>query len=181
MIVYFDDILIYSSSEAEHLQHLRDVFTVLQANVLYINMNKCNYFITTSLIFFDFVVTSQGIHVDEEKVRAIRDWPAPKSATEVRSFYGLTTFCRRFIRNFRILVAAMTDYLKKNSFVWTDEAGRAFELIKEKLTNAFILAFPNCDKVFELECNACGVGIGAVLSQKKRPIAFPSEKLNEAR
>jgi len=76
VIVYFDDILIYSSSEVEHLQHLWDVFTILQANDLYINLKKCN-FMTTTLIFLDFVVSSQGIYVNEEKVKAIRDWPAP--------------------------------------------------------------------------------------------------------
>jgi len=112
MVVYFDDILIYSSSEAEHLEHLRDVFTVLQANVLYVSLKKCS-FMTTSLIFWGFVVSSQAIHVDEEKVRAIWDWPAPKSATEVRSFHVLATFYWRFIRNFSSLVAPMTDYLKK--------------------------------------------------------------------
>ena len=84
VVVYFDDILIYSSSETEHLQLLRDVFTVIQANELYINLMRCN-FMTTSLIFLGFIFTSQGIHVDEEKVRAIRDWPAPKSVAEVRS------------------------------------------------------------------------------------------------
>jgi len=178
VVVYFDDILIYRSSEVEHLQHLRDVFTVLQANELYINLKKC-IFMITSLIFLVFVVSSQGIHVDEEKVMAIRDWSAPKSATEVRSFHGLATFYRRFICNFSSLVALMTDCLKKGVFVWTDEAGRAFELIKEKLTNAPILAFLNFDKVFELECDACGVGIRAVLSQEKRLIASLSEKLNE--
>ena len=80
VVVYFDDILIYSPSEAKHLQHLREVFTILQANELYINLKKCNFMIT-SLIFLGFVVSLQGIDIDEEKVRAIWDWPAPKSAT----------------------------------------------------------------------------------------------------
>ena len=88
VVVYIDAIFIYSFSEVEHLQHLQEVFMVLQANELYINLKKCN-FMTKSLIFFEFIISSQGIHVDEEKVRAIRDWPAPKSATEVRSFHGL--------------------------------------------------------------------------------------------
>jgi len=106
-------------------------------------------------------------------VRAIRDWPSPKSATEVRSFHGLATIYRLFIRNFRSLVAPMTDCLKKKgSFVWTDEAGRASELIKEKLINAPILAFSNFDKAFELDCDACGVGIRAVLSKEKRHVTF---------
>ena len=92
---------------------------------------------TTSLIFLGFVVSSQGIHVDEEKVRAIRDWPVPKSATEVRSFHGLATFYQWFICNFGILIAPMIDCLKKKGhFIWIDEADRVFALIKEKLTNA---------------------------------------------
>ena len=180
VVVYFDDILIYNSSEAEHFQRIREVFIVLQANELYINQKKCN-FMATSLIFLGFLVSSKGIHVIEEKVRAIRDWPAPMSATKVRSFPGLATFYRYFICNFNSLVVPVTDCLKNKSvFIWTVEAGRAFELIKEKLTNAHILAFSNFDKVIELECDACEVGIRAVLLQEMRPIVFLSEKLNEA-
>ena len=149
VIVYFNDILIYSSSETKHLQHLRKVFTVLQENELYINLKKCS-FMTMSLILLRFVVSSQGIHADKEKVRAIRDWPAPNSTTEVRSFHDLATFYQRFIRNFNTLVAPMTESLKKDPFIWTDEAERAFTLIKEKLTNAPISTFSNFEKMFEV-------------------------------
>ena len=110
MVIYFDDILIYCPSEAKHLQHIWDVFTVLQANELYINIKKCS-FMTTSLIFLGFVVSSQGIHVDEEKMKAIQELPAPKNATEVRSFHDLATFYQRFIHNFSTLVVPMTDCL----------------------------------------------------------------------
>ena len=176
MVVYFDDILIYCSSEAEHFQHLRDVFTILQANELYINLKKCS-FMTTTLIFLGFVVRSQGVHIDEEEVRGIRDWPIPKSTTEVRSFHGLSTFYRRFIRNFSSLVAPMIDCLrKKGVFVWTDEARKAFELIKEKLTNASILAFLNFDKVFEIEYDAWRVALEQY-SHRKRDILSSSVKI----
>ncbi|CAA7018645.1 unnamed protein product [Microthlaspi erraticum] len=132
VVVYFDDILIYSKTKEEHLDHLKQVLQVLQENQLYVNLKKCT-FCTNKLVFLGFVVGEEGIQVDEEKVRAIRDWPAPKSVTE------------------------------------------------EKLCTAPVLAFPDFDKVFQVECDASGVGIGAVLSQEKRPIAFFSEKLSEAR
>ena len=87
MVVYFDDILIYSRSEEEHLSHLREVLTVLQENKLYVNMKKCS-FITKKLLFLGFVVSGERIQVDEEKIKVIRDWPTLKTVTEVRSFQG---------------------------------------------------------------------------------------------
>ncbi|XP_038976596.1 uncharacterized protein LOC113461736 [Phoenix dactylifera] len=180
VVVYFDDILIYSKDELEHLTHLSEVLEVLGKNKLFINLKKC-HFLTSRLLFLGYVVRFDGIHVDEEKVKAIREWPTPKTVTEVRSFHGLATFYRRFIRNFSTIVAPITECLKRGKFNWGEEAENSFSLIKEKLCSAPVLALPSFDKLFEVECDACGVGIGAVLSQDGRPVAFFSEKLSDAR
>ncbi|XP_038695485.1 uncharacterized protein LOC119992765 [Tripterygium wilfordii] len=180
VVVYFDDILIYSRTEEEHLAHLREVLMALQENKLYIQLKKCS-FLTESLIFLGYIVSHNGIHVDEEKVKAIRDWPTPKTVGDVRSFHGLATFYRRFIRGFSSIAAPITECLKKGKFNWGREAEQAFALIKERLCSAPVLALPDFEKLFEVECEASGVGVGAVLSQEKRPVAFFSEKLSDAR
>ncbi|GJV09246.1 transposon ty3-I gag-pol polyprotein [Tanacetum coccineum] len=137
VVVYFDDILIYS-------QTIPKVMKALADNDLFANLKKCT-FLTNKLLFLGYIVSSDGIHVDETKVQAVRDWPSLKTLSE------------------------------------TKEAEESFKIIKEKLTTVPVLSLPNLDKVFELECDACGTGMGAVLSQEGRPVAFHSEKLNEAR
>ncbi|KAK8918703.1 hypothetical protein KSP39_PZI020995 [Platanthera zijinensis] len=180
VVVYFDDILIYSKSEAEHLEHLRSVLTTLQTHKLYANCKKCS-FRADELIFLGFVVSSKGIHVDEEKVRAIQSWPTPKTVSEVRSFHGLATFYRRFFRHFSNIMAPITECMKRGQFQWSEEAAKSFALIKEKISSTPILILPDFEKPFELETDASLVGIGGVLLQDKHPVAFFSEKLSEAR
>jgi hypothetical protein len=179
VVVYFDDILIYSKSKEEQLVHLRQVLDVLKENKLFINLKKCTFF-TNKLLFLGYIVSEDEIHVDQDKVRAIREWPTPKTVSELRSFHGLATFYRRFVRKFSTLAAPITKCLKQGKFHWGEVQDKSFALIKEKLSTAPVLALPNFKKIFEVECDASRLGVGAVLSQEKRPVAFFSGKLSEA-
>ena len=180
VVIYFDDILIYSKSLDDHLIHLKDLLEVLREEKLFANLKKCP-FCTDKLVFLGFVVSAQGIQVDDEKIYAIKEWPNPTSVSQVRSFHGLASFYRRFVKDFSSIAAPITEVIKKNvGFKWGEEQEKAFQLLKGKLTNAPLLALPNFAKTFEIECDASGVGIGAVLMQEGRPIAYFSEKLSGA-
>ena len=180
VVVYFDDILVYSKSLDEHVEHLRCVLDVLRNEKLYANFHKCN-FCMEKVVFLGFVISGKGIEVDEEKVKAIKEWPTPKSITEVRSFHGLASFYRWFVKDFSTIIAPLIEIVKKNvGFHWGNDQENAFVVIKERLCSAPVLALPDFNKTFEIECDASRIGIGAVLMQDKRPIAFFSEKLGGA-
>ena len=130
-------------------------------------------------MFLGFVVSAQGIQIDKEKIRPIQDWPSPMSVGHVRSFHGLTSFYKRFEKDFSSITALLTEVIKKNvRFKWGDKQEKAFQLIKEKLTHAPLLALPNFTKTFEIECDALGMGIGTTLMQGGKPIAYFKEKLS---
>ncbi|WVZ83003.1 hypothetical protein U9M48_030194, partial [Paspalum notatum var. saurae] len=178
VVVYFDDILIYSKSFDEHLDHLRAVFVALSDARLLANLEKCT-FCTDRVGFLGYIVTPQGIEVDETKIDAIRSWPTPTTITQVRSFLGLAGFYRRFVKDFSTIAAPLNELTKKGvTFHWGTTQEKAFNTLKDKLTHAPILQLPDFGKTFELECDASGIGIGGVLLQEGKPVAYFSEKLN---
>ena len=121
LVVYFDDILIYSQSKEEHLAHLRQVLLTLREAKLYVNLKKCS-FMQPHVLFLGFIVSEHGILADPEKVRVIMEWPEPQSITETRSFHGLASFYRRFIRGFSTIMAPITECLKNKEFQWSNAA-----------------------------------------------------------
>ena len=180
VVVYLDDILVYGQNMQEHLVHLRKVFETLRAESLFVNLKKCQ-FMSESIIFLGHVVSKEGIKVDESRVDAIATWPVPKTLFDIRSFHGMISFYRRFIKNFGTLVAPITECMKGGIFEWNAEAQNGSDFIKKKLMEAPVLALPELSKIFGVECDASGVCVGAGLSQGGKPIAFSSEKLNEVR
>jgi hypothetical protein len=178
VVVYFDDILIYSKSLDEHMDHLRAVFNALRDAHLFGNLEKC-IFCTDRVSFLGYVVTPQGIQVDELKIEAIKSWPVPQTITQVRSFLGLAGFYRRFVKDFSAIAAPLHELTKKGVvFKWGKAQEESFDTLKDKLTHAPLLQLPNFCKTFELECDASGVGIGGVLMQEGKPVAYFSEKLH---
>ncbi|WVZ97827.1 hypothetical protein U9M48_043337, partial [Paspalum notatum var. saurae] len=180
VVVYFDDILIYSRTMEEHLEHLSVVFDALRTARLFGNMEKCT-FCTQRVSFLGYVVTPQGIEVDSSKIDAIRDWPTPTTVTQIWSFLGLAGFYRRFVCDFSSIAAPLHELTKKGvPFAWGDSQAVAFNTLKDKLKHAPLLQLPDFNKVFELECDASGIGLGAVLLQEGKPVAYFSEKLSGA-
>jgi len=139
IVVYFDDILIYNNNLDEHINHLHYVLDVLRKEKLYANMKKCS-FCMGKIVFLDYVVSAQGIEVDEEKVKAIREWPMPTSVTKIRSFHGLEGFYRRFVKDFSTIDAPSTKVIKKSvGFKRGEEQNNTFLDLKNKLCSTSVL------------------------------------------
>lgn len=177
VIIFFDDILVYSPSVQHHREHLKIVFEVLKKNHLLAKRAKCS-FRQNSMGFLGHIISKDGMQPDPSKVQAIVDWPVPKTLKQLRGFLGLSGYYKRFIHRYAQLATPMTNLLKKNAFHWDEEATKSFETLKTALTTTLLLQFPNFEIDFTIETNACGTGIGTVLLQENHPISFFSSKIS---
>ncbi|GJR55247.1 putative reverse transcriptase domain-containing protein [Tanacetum coccineum] len=177
VIVFIDDILIYSKNKQEHEEHLKLILELLKKEELYAKFSKCEFWIP-KVQFLGHVIDSEGIHVDPAKIESVKDWASPKSPTEIRQFLGLAGYYRRFIEGFSKIAKPMTKLTqKKVKFVWGDKQEAAFQLLKQKLCSAPILALPEGSEDFIAYCDASKKGLGAVLMQREKVIAYASRQL----
>lgn len=178
IMVFLDDILVYSPTLSEHLQHLTLVLDKLREHKLYMKQSKCS-FAQTSLEYLGHIISVEGVSTDPNKTEAMLKWPVPVTVSELKGFLGLTGYYRKFVRNYGIIAKPLTQLLKKKQFNWTHDAQKAFEQLKAAMSNTPVLALPNFKRQFVVETYACDLGIGAVLMQHDQPVAFLSKALTQ--
>ena len=177
VIVFIDDILIYSKSPEEHEYHLRLVLQRLKEHRLYAKFSKCKFWLE-EVAFLGHIVNREGISIDLEKIKAKTEWQRPTNVTEIRSFLGLAGYYRRFIEGFSRLAAPLTRLTQKNvKFLWSDQCEQSFQKLKERLISTPILALPTTGKEFIIYSDASIQGLGCVLMQDGKVIAYASRQL----
>ena len=176
--MFFDDILIYSSSWEEHLSYLQLVLQLMQDNSLHANLKKCSFGVP-EIHYLGHTISADGVHTEEDKIASIRDWPVPTTLKQLRGFLGLTGYYRHFIKDYGIICRPLTMLLRKDSSSWTTEAQSSFQLLKNTMITPPVLALPNFEKPFVIETDASGTGMGDVLMQEGHPIAFISKEFSE--
>ncbi|KAM0042733.1 putative nucleotidyltransferase, Ribonuclease H [Helianthus debilis subsp. tardiflorus] len=178
VVIFFDDILIHSPSWETHLTDLEEVFQILHSHHFKANPTKCSLG-QRSIDYLGHVIDGQGVSMDPAKVSAVAEWPIPTTLKALRGLLGLTGYYRKFVKNYGSIARPLTNLTKKDAFLWSPEAQVAFDHLKQALISAPVLSLPDFSIPFVVECDASGCGIGAVLMQHNKPIAYFSKALSD--
>ena len=179
VIVFIDDILIYSGSKEDHEEHLTVVLQILRENQLHAKFSKCQFWLD-SVAFLGHVISAEGVYVDPQKIEAIMNCKPPTNVTKIRSFLGLAGYYQKFVEGFSKLVAPLTKLTRKEEkFVWSEACQQSFDELKRKLTSAPILTLPSGHDGYTVYCDASRQGLGYVLMQHENVIAYASRQLKK--
>ncbi|GJP37738.1 hypothetical protein CLOM_g22159 [Closterium sp. NIES-68] len=184
VVVYLDDILIYSRDMKQHVEHLRRVFEILRRERFYVKLSKSE-FALERVQFLGHMVSARGVHVDPKKIEAVRTWKTPENVKELQQFLGFANYYNRFVPQYAKLAAPLTNLLKKNTpYKWETKHQEAVEQLKQALTSAPVLILPDPERDYVIEADASDQAVGAVLMQDQgnglQPIAYLSKKLHGA-
>jgi hypothetical protein len=176
LLVFFDDLLIYNKTWEENLRHVDQILSIMEEQSLYAKESKCDFGMT-KVLYLGHIIGGKWVQVHQEKIQAIKEWPTPKTLTELRGFLGMCTYYWKFVKVFSQLCAPLTNLTKKGSFKWDEEAQIMMDNMKEVMSTCLVLALLDFNIPFTLDCDASGEGLGAVLMQKRNPLAYESQKL----
>lgn len=177
ILVFIDDILVYSQTFEQHISHLEFALQLLRDNCYYAKTSKFS-FGKVHISFLGHVISEKGVGVDRDKVQAVLEWPVPINVKELRGFLGLTSYYCRFVKGYGMMARPLTELTKKNAFQWSNSVENAFQLLKKDLTIVPVLQLPDFTQPFVVECDASSEGIGDVLLQDDHPIAQFSKGLS---
>lgn len=177
ILIFFDDILVYSPDWSSHIAHLREVLARLRTHHLFAKISKCEFGCTT-IGYLGHIISGEGVAVDQDKIQTIQQWSLPDSVKALRRFLGLCGYYRRFVAHYASLAAPLTELLRKNAFIWTPTATQAFHQLKQALIKTPVLQLPDFNAPFVVQTDASGTGVGAILMQKGHPLAYFSRQLS---
>jgi hypothetical protein len=167
---------VYSKYIEEYVGHLRVVLEVFRRHQLYVKASKC-IFGCREVEYLSHIISKEGVQAHPLKISTMMEWPEPKNPKALRGFLGLTGYYRKFVKGYGNITTPLTALLKKNSFRWGEQANQAFVALKAAMVTPPVLALPDFSKIFVVECDASGNGLGAVLMQEERPLAYLSQSL----